>query len=98
MICDNCIHKDVCRDAYVADEELMVYCKHYEPPRKRGDWVNCANGNAQCNQCGMRQRGVYDDDNEQRFCGHCGAEMSCSARWLLKNRFIAMNREAIQND
>lgn len=40
-----------------------------------GEWIDCSNGNATCSVCRTRQRGVYDDDNEQRFCGACGADM-----------------------
>lgn len=44
-------------------------------PVVRGKWINCQNGNATCNRCRKRQKGVYDDDNEQNFCGNCGADM-----------------------
>ena len=39
-----------------------------------GEWINCNGGNATCSHCKTRQKNVYDD-NEQRFCGHCGAKM-----------------------
>lgn len=38
-------------------------------------WINPKNGNATCSHCQFRQRGIYDDDNEQNFCGVCGAKM-----------------------
>lgn len=38
-------------------------------------WINPQNGNATCSYCRTRQKGVYDDDNEQNFCGVCGAKM-----------------------
>ena len=44
-------------------------------PVVHGEWINCNGGNATCNQCMVRQKSVYDDDHEQRFCGHCGAKM-----------------------
>ena len=44
-------------------------------PVVHGEWVNCKNGDATCSRCGIRQRAVYDDDNEQHYCGHCGAKM-----------------------
>lgn len=40
-----------------------------------GEWIDCSDGNATCSVCRTRQRDVYDDDNEQRFCGACGADM-----------------------
>lgn len=42
--------------------------------RKTGTWIG-KHGWAQCSECGIWQRDVYDWDNWQRFCGHCGAEM-----------------------
>ena len=30
MMCDKCIHKDVCVDYRVADPEVVVHCKHYK--------------------------------------------------------------------
>lgn len=44
-------------------------------PVVHGEWINCNGGNATCSHCKTRQKNVYDDDNEQRFCGHCGAKM-----------------------
>lgn len=40
-----------------------------------GEWIDCSNGNATCSVCRTRQRDAYDDDNEQHFCGTCGADM-----------------------
>lgn len=40
-----------------------------------GEWNNCNGGNATCSHCKTRQKSVYGDDNEQRFCGHSGAKM-----------------------
>lgn len=44
-------------------------------PVVHGEWINCNGGNATCSHCKTRQKNVYDDENEQRFCGHCGAKM-----------------------
>lgn len=41
----------------------------------QGEWIGCRGGNATCSRCRIRQKAVYDDDNEQHFCGHCGARM-----------------------
>jgi hypothetical protein len=38
-------------------------------------WIDHKNGNATCSHCRIRQTAVYDDENEQNFCGHCGAKM-----------------------
>lgn len=44
-------------------------------PLVYGEWINCQGGNATCSRCKTRQMYVYDDDEEQNFCGHCGAKM-----------------------
>lgn len=38
-------------------------------------WIDHKNGNATCSHCRIRQSAVYYDENEQNFCGHCGAKM-----------------------
>lgn len=48
---------------------------HSMSPIKHGKWINCMNGNATCSECRIRQKDVYDFDNEQHYCGHCGAKM-----------------------
>lgn len=60
------IHKFL--PAAIADEPTVDVVVH-------GEWIDCSDGNATCNVCRTRQRGVYDDDNEQHFCGTCGADM-----------------------
>lgn len=44
-------------------------------PVVHSEWINHSGGNATCRLCGVRQRAVYDDYNDQNFCGHCGAKM-----------------------
>ena len=38
-------------------------------------WIDKQAGNATCSNCKHRHKGVYDDDNEDRFCRSCGADM-----------------------
>lgn len=42
---------------------------------KHGTWKLHLNGSGTCDQCHFTQRGVYDQDSWQRFCGRCGARM-----------------------
>ncbi len=42
---------------------------------KHGHWIIKGNGNADCSCCGYRSSRVYDDDNADRYCRHCGARM-----------------------
>lgn len=44
------------------------------PEHKTGTWIG-RHGWAQCSECGMWQSNIYDFENWQRYCGHCGAEM-----------------------
>lgn len=53
------------QEAPAADVVEVVYA----------EWVDCRNGNGTCSHCRVRQKAVYDDDNEQHYCGHCGAKM-----------------------
>ena len=43
---------------------------------KHGEWVSHhPDGSAICSVCGRKQKDVWDFDNWQNFCGHCGADM-----------------------
>lgn len=44
-------------------------------PVVRGKWIFHDNGDATCDQCGRYQKAIWDYDNWQNFCGHCGADM-----------------------
>lgn len=44
-------------------------------PVKTGKWKLHINGSGTCDQCRTTQRAVWDYDNWQNFCGHCGAQM-----------------------
>lgn len=45
------------------------------PERKKGHWKLLNNGDAICSECGRRQKDVWDFDNWDNFCRHCGADM-----------------------
>lgn len=55
------------------DEQPTLDYKDLVP---QGEWIDCRGGDATCSRCGIRQKAVYDDNNEQHFCGHCGARMT----------------------
>ena len=42
---------------------------------KHGEWKLHPDGSGTCNHCGRTQKAVWDYDNAQNFCGHCGADM-----------------------
>ena len=88
---DNGIYSAVIEQGVNVDREELIkalrydrnqYEKGYQDglnDRPQGEWINCNAGNATCSRCGTRQKAVYDDDNEQHFCGHCGARMGGAA-------------------
>lgn len=40
-----------------------------------GQWKFHKDGSGTCNRCGFTQKNVWDYDNWQNYCGHCGAKM-----------------------
>ena len=46
---------------------------------KHGTWKLNKDGSGTCNQCKSTQKNVWDYDNWQNYCGHCGAKMDGKA-------------------
>lgn len=46
------------------------------PTRPTGTWTLHVDGSATCSECNTTQKGIWDADNYQNFCGHCGAKMN----------------------
>ena len=44
-------------------------------PVVRSKWKLHKDGSGTCQNCKRRQDAVWDMDNWQKFCGHCGAKM-----------------------
>ena len=44
-------------------------------PVKRGKWKLRKGGSGTCDQCHFTQLNVWDMDNWDNFCAHCGADM-----------------------
>lgn len=42
---------------------------------KHSEWILHNDGSGTCKRCGFTKRNVWDYDNWQNFCGHCGAKM-----------------------
>lgn len=70
MTCDNCIHKEVCSNAYVGPDEVMIHCKHYELKIQHGTWEYYSHTMMECSIC---KRHVARHKFE--YCPHCGARM-----------------------
>ena len=53
----------------------LVKCLPTVDTVKHGHWTYKHNGYARCSACGGYFAGVYDDDNEDKYCRRCGAKM-----------------------
>ena len=43
-------------------------------------WILYTDGSGECERCHIRQKNVWDYDNWQNYCGHCGAKMDGERR------------------
>lgn len=55
-----------------------LYREGYHKQRK-GIWNFHDDGSGTCDQCKTTQKNVWDMDNYQSYCGHCGAKMKGGA-------------------
>lgn len=42
---------------------------------RHSEWILHTDGSGTCKRCGVTQKLVWDVDNWQNYCGHCGARM-----------------------
>ena len=83
--CKKCFHYKACKEVashsgYSDISYTESQCKHFTPTAdvaevKRGEWKFNRDGSGTCDQCGITQKNVWDFDNYQNHCGHCGARM-----------------------
>ena len=45
---------------------------------KHSEWVLHPDGSGTCKNCNTHQKSVWDMDNWQNHCGHCGADMDAT--------------------
>jgi hypothetical protein len=43
--------------------------------QREGKWKLMSSGFGTCSECNFTQASVWDYDNYQNYCGHCGAKM-----------------------
>ena len=68
------LHRGDCYD--IANQiQQQGYRKQSE-----GEWIFHKDGSATCNQCNTTQKHIWDMDNFQSYCGHCGAKMKGGAK------------------
>ena len=80
--CGDCIHADICEHNPTIEfnRENIAGCGSFRDKDdfvevRRGKWELHDDGSATCLECGCRQLHIWDFDNYQNFCGHCGADM-----------------------
>lgn len=44
--------------------------------QSEGKWKFHKDGSGTCSECHITQKNIWDYDNWQNFCGHCGAKMT----------------------
>ena len=88
MTCENCLHERVCEKLcpkgllpYQSSEyPAEIFCLEFKNKAevtevKYGKWTLHPDGSGTCSVCGKHQVCIWDLDNWQNFCGHCGADM-----------------------
>ena len=79
--CKDCIHYDVCYHIahYGRETETDKPCEKFKSADVvevvHSKWIFYTDGSGECERCHIRQKNVWDYDNWQNFCGHCGAKM-----------------------
>ena len=75
VACNGCKYNDLndnrCQEKLIADH---LVSKGYRK-QSEGVWKFNRDGSGTCSECHFTQRGVWDYDNHQNFCGVCGAKM-----------------------
>lgn len=86
--CTNTLWKDRDGNGFSTDigyffEGLEMFKKYLterldeqiDKDRPSWKWLDRNGGDATCSKCRFRIHGVYDDDNFDKYCRHCGAKM-----------------------
>ena len=55
--------------------QLIELGYDFQINHKKGKWKLNKDGSGTCSECHFTQNGVWDLDNWQNYCGHCGADM-----------------------
>ena len=82
-----------CGNFYFTGDEISImfakalYNAGYRK-QSEGVWTFNQDGSGTCSNCHFTQKGVWDYDNHQHFCGVCGAKMK-GGKGRTKNFFSA---------
>lgn len=63
-------------DSKVCDKCRQAILRMRNQTEKVGKWKLHPDGSGTCDQCNYTSKDVYDMDNYQQHCGHCGSKMS----------------------
>lgn len=63
-------------ESKVCDECRQAILRIRNQTEKIGKWTLHPDGSGTCDQCNYTSKNVYDVDNYQQYCGHCGSKMS----------------------
>ncbi len=75
MICDSCIHNEVCYSVAECLNYIPGFtCDDYEPQRPQGEWIDHQGLFSECDQCHCNVILGYN------FCPNCGAKMRGEAK------------------
>ncbi len=81
MICDNCLHKEVC-GCEGAFDEAITYCKDFlsVSTEKTAYWTlldECSNSGYYCSNCLKKvvKEGWSETVKKIKFCPNCGFQM-----------------------
>ena len=69
--CNQCMFYPSCD---VRSHALRVYDDGWRK-QIEAEWTLNRDGSGTCSNCHFTQRGVYDQDSYQRYCGCCGTKM-----------------------
>ena len=70
------VHMDMILPNVIEPLDIVFDAPTIEPERKKGKWTFHKDGSGTCSECGITQKAVWDMDNWQNYCGHCGADMT----------------------
>ena len=79
---EKCIHDKVDRAVtkialgWCIDKTAAAPTIDPEDLRPKAKWKLHKNGDGTCSRCHFTQTCVWDYDNWQKYCGHCGAHMT----------------------
>lgn len=66
---------EICDD-YAVPVEYLKQLPPAQPERKTATWlIRKWGGDAKCSNCGRYFKDVYDMENYDNFCRHCGTQM-----------------------